>query len=135
LAALRITAPGLFSASIRLWHGRANLVEFHHDQRIEMVIKRSRNGGMKITAPGGPVWWWLPAIIASRFTRANERVDSTVYDHTSILKLIEWRWNLKPLTARDAIANNPAANFNFNSPDVSVPAYPNPTAFLLPHVF
>jgi phospholipase C len=25
-----------------------------------------------------------------------------VFDHTSILKLIEWRWGLDPLTARDA---------------------------------
>jgi phospholipase C len=68
----------------------------------------------------------VPAIIASRFTRADQRVDSTVYDHTSILKLIEWRWNLKPLTARDALANNPAANFAFNSHDVSVPPLPEP---------
>lgn len=68
----------------------------------------------------------LPAIIASPFTRANNRVDSTVYDHTSILKLIEWRWNLQPLTARDAVANNPAVNFNFPSHDASVPALPEP---------
>jgi len=26
-------------------------------------------------------------------------VVSRVFDHTSILKLIEWRWDLRPLTA------------------------------------
>ena len=25
-----------------------------------------------------------------------------LYDHTSVLKFIEWRWGLAPLTARDA---------------------------------
>jgi phospholipase C len=32
----------------------------------------------------------------------NLRVNSLVFDHTSILTLIEWRWGLDPLTARDA---------------------------------
>src|SRR5581483_8573323 len=68
----------------------------------------------------------LPTVIASPFTRGANRVDSTVYDHTSILKLIEWRWNLQPLTARDAAMNNPAMNFNFSAPDASVPALPQP---------
>ncbi|MGA8030459.1 MAG: alkaline phosphatase family protein [Bryobacteraceae bacterium] len=68
----------------------------------------------------------LPTIIASPFTRGANRVDSTVYDHTSILKLIEWRWNLSPLTARDAAMNNPATNFNFSSPDATVPTLPEP---------
>lgn len=70
----------------------------------------------------------VPAIIASPFTKATNRIDSTVYDHTSILKLIEWRWGLAPLTPRDASADigNPAANFNFTSPDASVPWLPQP---------
>jgi phospholipase C len=28
------------------------------------------------------------------------------FEHTSILRMIEWRWGLEPLTARDANANN-----------------------------
>ena len=40
-------------------------------------------------------------------------VDSTFYDHTSILKLIEWRWRLTPLGARDAAANNLLPAFDF----------------------
>jgi phospholipase C len=47
----------------------------------------------------------VPAIIASPFS-AGTPDDPTVshlpFDHTSVLKLIEWRWDLAPLTARDA---------------------------------
>lgn len=71
----------------------------------------------------------VPAIIASPFTRGDHKVDSTVYDHTAILKLIEWRWGLGPLTLRDASASigNPVANFNFSSPNASVPNLPKPS--------
>ena len=70
----------------------------------------------------------IPAIIASPFTRGNNQVDSTVYDHTAVLKLIEWRWGLSPLTLRDASPEigNPVAKFNFSSPDTSVPSLPSP---------
>lgn len=70
----------------------------------------------------------VPAIIASPFTRADNRIDSTVYDHTAILKLIEWRWGLSPLTLRDASAEigNPVAKFNFAAPDATVPLLPQP---------
>jgi len=73
----------------------------------------------------------VPVVIASPFTRgdpANPAVDSQVYDHTSILKLIEWRWNLRPLTARDASSDvgNLAFALQFKTPDASVPALPPP---------
>ncbi len=68
----------------------------------------------------------VPTIIASPFTRGTNQVDGTVYDHTSILKLIEWRSGLAPLTPRDSAANNPAANFNFASPALQVPALAQP---------
>src|SRR6185436_7572123 len=75
----------------------------------------------------------IPVVVASPFTRgnrANPRVDSTVYDNTSILKLIEWRWNLKPLTARDASndVGNLAFALNLAHPDATVPALPTPIA-------
>src|SRR5579859_407080 len=47
----------------------------------------------------------VPTIVVSPFTRGNTatpRIDSTLYDHTSVLKLIEWRYNLPPLSPRDA---------------------------------
>jgi hypothetical protein len=40
-------------------------------------------------------------------------VDHTFYDHTSILRFIEWRYGLKPLADRDAEANNLLAAFEF----------------------
>jgi len=70
-----------------------------------------------------------PTLIVSPFARGNPaklRINSLLYDHTSVLKLIEWRWFLEPLTARDAsdeIANLALA-LNFSSQDVSVPALP-----------
>ncbi|HYB42419.1 MAG TPA: alkaline phosphatase family protein [Candidatus Methylomirabilis sp.] len=58
--------------------------------------------------PGGRV----PALIVSPWARRGA-IDSTLYDHTSILKLIEWRWNLAPLAARDAAASDMTAAFDF----------------------
>ena len=52
------------------------------------------------------------------------------YDHTSILRLIEWRWGLAPLSARDQAANNLAqvldfgAEKNLDAPVYDVPAGP-----------
>jgi phospholipase C len=39
-----------------------------------------------------------------------------LYDHTSVLKMIEWRFGLSPLTVRDAAANNLAEVLDFTSP-------------------
>ena len=47
----------------------------------------------------------VPTILVSPFARRGY-VDSGVYDHTSILKMIETQWELAPLSARDAAANN-----------------------------
>jgi phospholipase C len=48
----------------------------------------------------------IPALIVSPFLRGNEVVDHTQYDTTSILATIEARWNLAPLSTRDAAVNN-----------------------------
>src|SRR5215472_2817662 len=45
----------------------------------------------------------VPAVIVSPYAKPGY-VTSTVYDHTSILKLIQRKWNLPPLTRRDAAA-------------------------------
>ncbi len=57
---------------------------------------------------------------AIRRTRA--RLDT--FDHT----LIEWRWNLAPLTARDASADvgDLRDALDFAHPDASVPSLPLP---------
>jgi phospholipase C len=71
----------------------------------------------------------VPTVVVSPFTRgtpATPRIDSYLYDHTSVLKLIEWRYNLPPLTKRDASSevSNLALALNFAHPDTSVPALP-----------
>jgi phospholipase C len=50
----------------------------------------------------------VPALFISPYVRAGT-IDHTVYDYTSILRFIEDRWGLQPLTARDASANSVAA--------------------------
>ncbi len=72
-----------------------------------------------------------PTIIASPFTRnlgVVPFVSHTVFDHTSVLKLIEWRWNLQPLTPRDASPQigNFATEMDFSSPNPAVPSLPRP---------
>ncbi|MBV8348024.1 MAG: hypothetical protein JOZ49_10970 [Mycolicibacterium sp.] len=48
----------------------------------------------------------VPAVIVSPYAKPGH-VTSTVYDHTSILKLVEQKWNLPALTRRDAAAESP----------------------------
>jgi phospholipase C len=71
----------------------------------------------------------VPTVIASPLSLGSPqfpRVNSTVFDHTSVLKLIEWRWNLRPLTARDASAEigNLALALDFASPRTEPPVLP-----------
>jgi phospholipase C len=49
-----------------------------------------------------------------------------VFDHTSVLRFIEWRWGLKPLTVRDATAHNLAETLDFGRLIGNAPAYPVP---------
>ncbi len=48
------------------------------------------------------------------------------FDHTSVLKLIEWRWGLQPLTVRDAEANNLAQALRLGEPVLEAPQYAVP---------
>ena len=72
----------------------------------------------------------VPVVVVSPFTRgkpATPRIDSQLYDHTSVLKLIEWRYGLPPLAGRDASneVGNLAEALNFGQPDHSVPSLPS----------
>jgi phospholipase C len=67
----------------------------------------------------------VPCVVISPYARRSY-ISHRTFDHTSVLKLIEWRWDLKPLTLRDASANNLATaldlqNFNPNIPQFAVP--------------
>jgi phospholipase C len=48
----------------------------------------------------------VPAVIVSPYARPGY-VCSETFDHTSVLKLVEEKWNLPALTARDAAARAP----------------------------
>ncbi|HEX8981810.1 MAG TPA: alkaline phosphatase family protein [Ktedonobacterales bacterium] len=68
----------------------------------------------------------VPCLIISPWSRRGA-VPRTLYDHTSVLRMIEWRWGLQPLTVRDATANNLAASLNFSAPSLTAPRYAVPT--------
>ena len=57
----------------------------------------------------------VPALIVSPYAHRG-RVAHAQYDHASILKLIEWRWGLEPLTARDRDAGTFLEAFDFTKP-------------------
>ena len=67
----------------------------------------------------------VPALVISPWSR-HEHVSHTIYDHTSVLALIEWRWGLEPLTVRDATAHNLAAALDFNHQKRAAPQFDVP---------
>ena len=69
----------------------------------------------------------VPAVIVSPFAKANY-VSHQVHDHTSILKLIETKWNLPPLTRRDANADNLLDSLDLTRPPSFIvpPELPSP---------
>lgn len=75
----------------------------------------------------------VPAVVASPFSRGepdDPKVKGMPFDHTSVLKLIEWRFGLEPLTARDASHDiqNLARALNFHHTNATVPSLPLLTA-------
>jgi phospholipase C len=56
----------------------------------------------------------VPAVVISPYS--NGLVSHTVYDHTSILKTVESKWNLPALTRRDANANDLLGCLDFALP-------------------
>jgi phospholipase C len=67
-----------------------------------------------------------PCLIVSPFAR-REFVSTRVLDHTSVLKMIEWRWGLDPLTVRDEAAANLAEVLQFPARDVGAKSLAVPT--------
>ena len=63
----------------------------------------------------------VPAVLVSPYSRPGY-VCSDVFDHTSVLKLVEQKWNLPPLTARDAAATAPLSALDLTGP----PAFLDP---------
>jgi len=71
----------------------------------------------------GQAGFRVPAMVFSPFARRGG-IDHNVYDHTSILKFVEWRFGLAPLAPRDRAARNLAYALDFARPDTSLPPVP-----------
>ena len=72
----------------------------------------------------------VPCAVVSPYSRKNY-VSHTIYDHTSILKTVEEKWNLPALTRRDANANSLFGMLDFHRKPAflkppKLPAAPNP---------
>ena len=74
----------------------------------------------------GRLGFRVPSLIVSPFARRGF-VGHAQYDHTSVLAMIEWRWGLEALSARDASANNLAAVLDFAHPDTRAPRFDVPS--------
>ncbi|HET8929452.1 MAG TPA: alkaline phosphatase family protein, partial [Acidimicrobiales bacterium] len=75
----------------------------------------------------------VPAIVVSPFAPAKVETDGP-YEHCSVLKMIEWRWNLKPMTKRDAHAKNlaDALDFSKRRAPVKIPPHADPVPAACP---
>jgi len=72
-----------------------------------------------------------PCIVASPWTVGDSRnptVDHTILDHTSVLKMIESVFNVKPLAARETSSDvgNLLSVINLNNPLTALPVLPLP---------
>jgi phospholipase C len=72
-----------------------------------------------------------PAMLISPWSRRGAVVHG-LYDHTSVLNMIEWRWQLRPLTVRDATANNLAETLDLTRPNYNAPQFNVPEGFFGP---
>ena len=66
----------------------------------------------------------VPGLIVSPYAKRGY-VDSTLYDHTSVLATIEWLFDVDPLTPRDANAAPFENAFDFTQPP-RAPVFPAP---------
>lgn len=66
----------------------------------------------------------VPAMVISPYSNPHH-VSHTVYDHTSILKFIETRYGLPPLTRRDGSADPMLDMFDFSRASLLHPAIPD----------
>ncbi|MGI8663158.1 MAG: alkaline phosphatase family protein [Acidimicrobiales bacterium] len=71
----------------------------------------------------------VPTVVVSPYARPDY-VSHVVHDHTSILKLIETKWNLGALTYRDANASNLLDMLDF----AAAPAFLEPPSLPLPGI-
>jgi phospholipase C len=70
----------------------------------------------------------VPAVIVSPYARPDY-VCSEILDHTSVLRLLQQKWNLPALTARDAAASSPLDALDLTAPPafLTPPSLPEPS--------
>jgi phospholipase C len=69
----------------------------------------------------------VPCVVASPYAR-RDYISHVVHDHTSILRLLETKWNLGAMTYRDANASNLLDMVDLAAP----PAFPEPPSLPTP---
>ena len=78
----------------------------------------------------GQMGFRVPAVVLSPYAKAG-KVVHTRFGHESILRMVEDRYRLKPLTVRDARANSIAAAFDFTRPPRTEPPHlPTPPSII-----
>jgi phospholipase C len=65
----------------------------------------------------------VPSVVVSPYARPGS-VTHTVYDHTSILAMLERKWNLPALTYRDANANDLTGFLDMDALSEGRPTFP-----------
>lgn len=73
----------------------------------------------------GRLGFRVPCLVISPWS-PRSCVNHTAFNHTSVLKMIEWRWGLEPLTVRDSIAQNLATVLDFSRHNLSSNTYSVP---------
>jgi phospholipase C len=88
----------------------------HWDDSAFIVTYRESGGWYDHVPPprvdGQPYGFRVPALIISPYSKVGF-VDNTLYDASSILKFIEYNYNVSSIGKRDAEANNLLNAFNF----------------------
>jgi phospholipase C len=99
-----------------------------YDHVIPATMVKPDNIKPKTSAPGdfAHTGFRVPLIVISPYARSHF-VSHTWRDLTSMLRLIEDRFHVPPLTARDAAADNMMEFFNFTSPPWKTPPQDLPT--------
>jgi phospholipase C len=105
-----------------------------HQSMLRSVLKvlfpgYVRHAEQLVAGPGAydTYGFRVPAVIVSPYARAD-CVLSDVFDHTSVLKLVEEKWNLPALTRRDAAAISPLGALDLTAP----PAFLTPPELAAP---
>ena len=68
----------------------------------------------------GRLGFRVPCVVISPWSRGRH-ISSEQFDHCSVLKMIENRWNLLPLTVHDDYANDLADTLRLDQPDFKRP--------------